>query len=78
MIKRKQKMKEEIAAELRNKQLVAEEPEQVDEVAVTGAALPASTGATSHSNTSKAKSNMKSKMLAATAEYDKKKKEARG
>ena len=78
MIKRKQKMKEEIAAELRNKQLVSEEPEKVDEVAVTGAALPASTGATSHSNTSKAKSNMKSKMLAATAEYDKKKKEARG
>ncbi len=76
MVKRKQKMKEEIAAALRNKQLVSEEP--IDEVAVTGAALPASVGSTSHSNTSKSKSNMKSKMLAATAEYDKKKKEARG
>ena len=51
--------------------------EPIEEVAVTGAALPASVGATAHSKTSKAKDNLKKKMLAATAEYDKKKKEAR-
>lgn len=53
------------------------EIEPIKEVAVTGAALPASVGATAHSKTSKAKDNLKKKMLAATAEYDKKKKEAR-
>ena len=53
------------------------EIEPIEEVAVTGAALPASVGATAHSKTSKAKDNLKKKMLAATAEYDKKKKEAR-
>lgn len=53
------------------------EIEEIEEVAVTGAALPASVGATAHSKTSKAKDNLKKKMLAATAEYDKKKKEAR-
>ena len=51
--------------------------EPIEEVAVTGAALPASVGATAHSKTSKAKENLKKKMLQATAEYDKKKKEAR-
>ena len=53
------------------------EIEPIEEIAVTGAALPASVGATAHSKTSKAKENLKKKMLAATAEYDKKKKEAR-
>ena len=53
------------------------EIEPIEEIAVTGAALPASVGATAHSKTSKAKDNLKKKMLAATAEYDKKKKEAR-
>ena len=53
------------------------EIEPIEEVAVTGAALPASVGSTAHSKTTKAKDNLKKKMLAATAEYDKKKKEAR-
>ena len=53
------------------------EIEPIEEVAVTGAALPASVGSTAHSKTTKAKDNLKKKMLQATADYDKKKKEAR-
>jgi len=53
------------------------EVEEIEEVAAVGAALPASVGSTAHSKTDKAKENLKKKMLQATAEYDKKKKEGR-
>ena len=53
------------------------EIEPIEEIAVTGAALPASVGSTAHSKTTKANDNLKKKMLQATADYDKKKKEAR-
>ena len=77
------KTQKEALESLRNKELVEEE-EVVNEVAVTAVATPAAVGSTSHSNVKKgsgtddAKKRMKQKLLAQTAEYDKKRKEARG
>ena len=78
------KTQKEALEALRNKNLVQEE-EQLDEVsAVTAVATPAAVGSTSHSNvkrgsgTDDAKKRMKQKLLSQTAEYDKKRKEARG
>ena len=76
------KNQKEALEALRTKEL-AEEEEVVNEVAVTAVATPAAVGSTSHSNTKKgsvtedAKKRMREKLLAQTAEYDKKRKEAR-
>ena len=75
-------LQKEALEALRTKEL-AEEEEVVNEVAVTAVATPAAVGSTSHSNTKKgsgtedAKKRMREKLLAQTAEYDKKRKEAR-
>lgn len=76
------KNQKEALEALRTKEL-SEEEEVVNEVAVTAVATPAAVGSTSHSNTKKgsgtedAKKRMREKLLAQTAEYDKKRKEAR-
>tara|TARA_B100000287_G_scaffold343594_1_gene330569 strand:- start:2415 stop:2900 length:486 start_codon:yes stop_codon:yes gene_type:complete len=75
------KNQKEALEALRTKELAEEEV--VNEVAVTAVATPAAVGSTSHSNTKKgsgtedAKKRMREKLLAQTAEYDKKRKEAR-
>ncbi len=75
------KNQKEALEALRTKALAEEEV--VNEVAVTAVATPAAVGSTSHSNTKKgsgtedAKKRMREKLLAQTAEYDKKRKEAR-